>query len=197
MIENQKHKAPRVHLRENVQKVLAAITYVIAKAEARNTRVSQYDILKTIFLADKAHLNEYGRPVTFDNYVAMRAGPVASLSYDFLKENEAKLRKHHIPTTPWDRESGPSGRYYYSKANLIPYEGVLSESDKNALSNAWNVVKSLTFGQIKRLTHNDPAYIEAWEQDKNRGSFKMSYGMLFDSPDFEQAEAVEYLSKHM
>ena len=169
---------------------------MIALAEKERRRVTQYDILKSLFLADKIHLNKYGRPVTFDNYVAMRAGPVPSLAYDFLKEDKTALTKNCIKSTPWDREFSGGGKFVYSNANLIPYHGVLSDSDKDALYQAYNVISSLNFAQIRRLTHEEPAYIEAWKDSENRKAFGMSVGMLFDPPDFEQAEAVAFLSKH-
>ncbi len=195
MSETTQRKAPRVRLRSNLQKVLAAITHVIAVAEKQQVPVTQYDILKTLFIADKSHLNEYGRPITFDNYYAMRAGPVPSLAYDLLKENKRVLKDRNIAFLPWDRTRGHGGRYYYSKPNIGKFDGVLSDSDTLALSNALSVIQSLTFGQIRALTHNDPAYIEAWGDGGTDRSW-MSYGMLFDAPDFEKAETVEFLSKH-
>lgn len=196
MNEINQRKAPRVNLKPNIQKILAAITYVISIGEIKKIPITQYDILKALFLADKSHLNKYGRPITFDNYFAMKDGPVPSLSYDLLKENKARLKRLHLQSLPWDRKSGPGGIYYYSKANPIPYDGVLSESDKNAISDALQTIKSLTFTQIKRLTHADPAYIEAWDEGRNRRAYQMSYGMLFDAPDFEKAETIEFLSKY-
>ena len=194
MRETTQRKAPRVRLRANLQKILAAIIHVIAVAEKQRVPVTQYDILKALFIADKSHLNEYGRPITFDNYCAMRAGPVPSLAYDLLKGNKKVLKDRNISHLPWDRTPGHSGRYYYSKPNIVEFDDVLSRSDKLALSNALSVIHSLTFGQIRALTHNDPAYMEAWEES-GTGRFWMSYGMLFDSPDFEKAETVEFLSK--
>jgi uncharacterized phage-associated protein len=188
------HPAPRVTLTPNVEKITAAIAFVIALGEARRLSVTQYDILKTFFLADKTHLNKYGRPITFDNYYAMRAGPVPSLTYDLLKEKKAKLRKYKI-TLPWVRTSCPGGRFLYANARTI--DNMLSESDKNALSDAFTIIKSLTFPQIKKLTHDDPAYEEAWREESNEESFLMSLGMLFDSPDFEEAEALQFQSKNL
>ena len=190
-------KAPYVRLKPNLQKILAAITHVIALGDKHESAVTQYDILKSLFIADRSHLNKYGRPITFDNYVAMKAGPVPSLAYDLLKENQTKLSKHKITRLPWNRAQGPRGTMLYSNANPAAFCDVLSESDQLALSDAYNVITSLTFSQVKRLTHSDPAYIEAWEDNENRKAFGMSAGMLFDSPDYEQAEAVAFLSEHM
>ena len=197
MDSSPKRKAPLVRLKPNLQKILAAITHVIALGDRDNSAGTQYDILKSLFLADRSHLNKYGRPITFDNYVAMKAGPVPSLAYNLLKENKSALSKHRLAILPWERSPGPGGTFYYSRANLVMFDDVLSESDTMALSDAYRVVTSLTFSQIRRLTHSDPAYVEAWEDNENRKAFDMSVGMLFDSPDFEQAEAVAFLSRHM
>ncbi len=189
--------APRVRLKPNVQKVVAAITYVIARADARSMFVSQYDILKTIFIADKTHLNKFGRPITFDNYYAMRAGPVPSLTYDFLKEKSTALSSAHLHTLPWDRQDGGGGRFLYMNADPARIDDHLSESDKFALADAFTTVKSLTFGQIIALTHDDPAYKEAWQGgESEQKAFLMSLGMLFDAPDFDEAEALQFQSRH-
>ena len=70
-------------------------------------------------------------------------------------------------------------------------------SDVTALSDAFTAVKGMTFSQVRVLTHSDPAYIEAWKGDEDdKNAFLMSYGMLlFDSPDFETAERIQFLSK--
>lgn len=191
------HAAPRVTLKPNVEKIIAAIAYVIALGETRELSVTQYDILKTSFLADKTHLNKYGRPITFDNYFAMRAGPVPSLTYDLLQENKVKLKQYKITLLPWTRTSCPDGRVLYTNANVRTIDDMLSDSDKNALAAAFTIIKSLTFSQIKKLTHDDPAYEEAWREESDEKAFPMSLGMLFDSPDFEEAEALQFQSKNL
>jgi uncharacterized phage-associated protein len=171
---------------------------LIGKADARGRRLSQYDILKMIFLADKGHLNAYGRPVTFDNYYAMKEGPVPSFAYDLLKENRTAMKKAHLPTLPWRRTDQPevgTGRYFYFDADFSK-ETSLSESDKEALTDALATIRALTYSQIKRLLHADPAYLEAWQPDAPKKAFQMSYGMLLDAPDHEQAETVAFFSKH-
>jgi len=198
MTEATKHEAPRIELEPNIQKTLEAIGHVIAEGERRRVLVEQYDILKTLFLADKSHLNKFGRPVTFDNYFAMRAGPVPSLAYDLLKEDQVAIRKYGLSRLPWTkslREIG-SGRCYYSNAKDAVDDDVLSPSDVAALSDAFATVKGMTFAQVRVLTHSDPAYIEAWkDDDDDRNAHLMSYGMLFDSPNFETAERIQFLSK--
>jgi hypothetical protein len=56
-------------------RILAAMLFLMNE----HPGLTQCQIVKSIFLADEQHLNTYGRPVTFDNYVAMPRGPVPSL----------------------------------------------------------------------------------------------------------------------
>jgi len=191
-------RAPVVDLEPAEDKIVEAIAFVIAEATRRGLTVTQYDIVKTLFFADKAHLNAYGRPITFDNYRAMPHGPVPSLAYDLLKGFLSGLRRHRISELPWSRREAPeispnANVYFGAKAEWD--EDVLSESDVEALRDALVAVKSLTFGQIKRLTHEDPAYVEAWNPDESLSS-PMSYSLFFENADPEQAEVVLYLSKN-
>ena len=191
------HMAPRIRLEPNLAKIIGAITWIVAEGDRRKREITQYDVLKTLFLADKSHLNVYGRPVTFDNYYAMKDGPVASVAYNLLKEDKRTLNRYSIKRLPWKRsarESG-SGRYFYSNAKNTDHEDILSPSDVSALSDALTTIKSLTFSQIRKLTHSDAAYIEAWRDDGAKKSYSISYGMLFDSPNYEAAGTVEFLSK--
>lgn len=196
MNDTRQHEAPRIRLEEDVEKILAAIRYVIVEAGKKELSVTQYDIVKTIFLADRAHLNEYGRPITFDNYVAMEHGPVPSLTYDFLKGNDYILKKYGIKSFGWKKyDIKGSKKSKFSITKSYKDEGVLSASDKEALSSALIIVESLGFGQIRKLTHEDPAYEEAWKGDGEK-KHNMSYGMLFNSPDYEAAELVRHLSEN-
>ena len=72
----------------------------------------------------------------------------------------------------------------------------LSPSDIEELRAALVIIKSLTFSQIRRLTHEDQAYLEAWE-DEGDPRYPMSYSMLFDVPNPMAAEALSFLSKHV
>ena len=189
-------RAPLVELEPAEDKIIAAINFIVEESERRGLFVTQYDVVKTLFLADKNHLNTYGRPVIFDNYCAMEYGPVPSLAYNLLKGQTHRLRHHKVARLPWDSRKAPevnaNASVYY---NATPNWGddILSESDTESLQDALTTVKSLTFGQIKRLTHEDPAYVEAWDPDVSVNN-TMSYALFFENPNPEQAEIVSYLS---
>lgn len=191
-------KQPPIHeMVPATDKLIEAILFLISEGRDRECDVSQYDIVKSLFFADKSHLNRFGRPITFDNYVAMPNGPVPSLSYRILK-NEIDPSDFGLDYLPWDKISGehPNPKVFlYRNPARQPSQDVLSESDMDALRDAFATVKSLTFGQIRKLTHDDPAYIAAWG-DGESSNAPMSYGMLFDVPDYEEAEHLQFVSQH-
>ncbi len=189
-------KAPVVKLHENVDRIIYSIAFVISHANSREIKPTQYDIVKTLFLADRAHLNKWGRPVTYDNYCAMQHGPVPSVSYDLLKENKYIIRKFGIKDIPWKRYPAGTANHYLN-AQKLDFEDVLSPSDIEALKDAFSTVSSLGFTQIRKLTHEDAAYVDAWEDESNCKSFDMSLGLLFDTANYEEAERIAEQSEYV
>jgi|tagenome__1003787_1003787.scaffolds.fasta_scaffold20574121_2 hypothetical protein len=196
----QRHKAPVVEMVPNKERILEAILCLLNAASARSKRLTQYDIVKSMFLADRGHINKYGRPITFDNYVAMKHGPVPSFVYDILKDNAKFVRAYGDSGMPWTRVTAPgysNGTFHFIEPARQPDMDVLSESDVDALTDALAMVLSLSFGQIRKLTHDDPAYMDAWEEESDGGCFPISYGLLFDVPNFDLARDLAFLSGHI
>jgi uncharacterized phage-associated protein len=184
---------PRVkRLIEDKAKIQEAILYLMTE----KPNLSQYDIVKSLFLADRAHLNRYGRPVTFDNYVAMKDGPVPSLTYDALKPT---YRYKHTfgEDRPWtsvpDKDKPKVNRY---TALRKPDEEYLSGTDKKALDWALDTVLRLSFDQLRLLTHEDKAYKEAWARRGDAGAAKMRLNLLVEEHGKELEEELVYLSRH-
>lgn len=187
-----------VEMKPNVDRIVAALYFVMVEAQRQGRNVSQYDLVKTLFLADRAHLNEWGRPVTYDNYCAMFHGPVPSLAYDLLKGNEKAMRDHRLHGVPW--KSVPhikSTKHFVPVDDALNPQDFLSDSDTETLKSFLGVVQSLGFSQIRRLTHEDPAYLDAWREDGDRASYAMKLGLLFDEPNFEQAATLAEYSSHV
>lgn len=186
-----------MRLRPNKNKILGAITTVIAAAERQGHRLTQYDILKTMFLADRSHLNEYGRPITYDNYVAMTHCPVPSAVYDFLKGNEIALKEHSIAEVPWQKAPVGEGKFRYYSAQTEEFRDYLSESDLEALLSSLSIVKKLGFGQVRKLTHEDPAYLAAWQPNGGRAAYDMSLALFFEEPNMELARELSEFSEYV
>lgn len=192
-------RAPITPLRPKSDKIVASVAYLIRSAGEQGLQITQYDIVKSLFLADKAHLNRYGRPITFDNYTAMENGPVPSAAYNFLKRDNISMKTFRIKDFPWKSTPAPQiskqAEIFTLKDQDVSFDS-LSESDIEELDKALLRVKELGFGKIRALTHEDPAYLEAWDEKSRQRSFSMSLSLLFDKPNEEEARNLEFLSKH-
>ena len=184
-------------LHPDSRKIVAALAFLITESERKNYSPTQYDLIKALFLADRSHLNEWGRPVTYDNYVAMTHGPVPSLAYDFLKLNEYKMRQFGLDAFPWERTALSGGRFNYTPLEGMEFDEILSPSDQEALKSSLATIRKLSFGQIRRLTHEDQAYVEAWGRRNGSAASPMSLGLLFDEPNFEYAEHLSEFSPNV
>src|ERR1022692_1216766 len=70
-----------VRFRIDPQKTIVAMTYLVSK---ELPQMDKYKLAKLLFLADKRHLVEYGRPVTGDRYCAVKLGPIPSNGLNIL-----------------------------------------------------------------------------------------------------------------
>jgi uncharacterized phage-associated protein len=180
----------RQDLMPDVRKIVEAVLYVIRGHGAP----TQYDIVKTLFLADREHLNRYGRPITFDNYTAMTHGPVPSLAYDMIKPTW-EFERYVGQPCPWVSQPQGQGVNRFISTSRAPDNSVFSATDREELDKAIQVAKSLGFGQMRRLTHEDQAYIEAWTNRGEARANPMKLHLLLEEPDEDVADDLRYLSR--
>lgn len=182
-----------IEFRVDKEKTINVLLFLIKEANGRGVRPSQYDLVKTIFLADRAHLNSYGRPITFDKYFAMSHGPVPSFAYDCLKPSFI-WSAHNRSDAPW-RSEKVGNKHRFSMGDSEADARKLSASDRKYLSDALTTVLSLGFKQVRRLTHDDPAYIAAWRDEEGTYAFPMDMGLLLDEADDAAIDDIRYLSE--
>lgn len=193
-------RVQRPTLEANRRKIAECILLLIEEAEARGTYVTKYDIVKSFVVADVQHLNTYGRPVTFDNYYAMKDGPVPSAAYEMLGDAVDVAALHDVQGWPlWDKEPSPRDglkavRYIRPRrsANLR----VLSQTDISALKDALSLIKAQSFSDTRDMTHEYKAYKEAWREDAEKKSFLMAYGLLLDMPDDDLVSDIMHASHY-
>ncbi len=113
-----------------------------------------HDIAKLLYLADRLHLQRYGRLICGDDYVAMKHGPVASGIYDMLKAIRYGHSLHHFPEL--------KDAFQVNGYTVIPLRSPdlewLSDSDVECLTEAIDVYDHLSFNQLTELSHDD-----AWQ----------------------------------
>jgi len=73
---------PRVTFEYGPKPALNALAYL----QRRLPGLTRLEAFKLLYLADRHHLEIYGRPITGDRYAAMEKGPVPSRTYDFVKK---------------------------------------------------------------------------------------------------------------
>lgn len=182
-------------MQPNLPKILEAILHVIALGEKSGRPATQFEIAKTIFLADYRHLETYGRPVTYDNFIAMEHGPVPSATYNMLKPS-FNWQELGLERAPWrTKPLGEKARGYYGltrEANLRK----LSESDLALLDNSFSDVRAMGFGKTSDITHKIPAYEKAWNNRGARLGNPMDLRDLLPDFDEEMISDLQHLSKH-
>ena len=126
-------------------KALAAIHWMVAK----KTDLDLHTMLKSCYFADKAHLNEHGRPIFGATYRAMRFGPVPLEIYEMAKGEALWLAELDRPRYPWELD----GFKLRLRDNAVPALDALSKSDLIALKEAFRNCRAMTFNQRTSATH--------------------------------------------
>lgn len=121
--------------------------------------ISAFFSAKVLFLAEKDHLNRFGRPIIGDRFIAMENGPVPSVIYDWYKGN---LNLMGDPESIADAvEFNRNGRSIRATAKREPDLDFLSPSDIEALRAAIEFCKAKSFDVLSSITHRDPAWLAA------------------------------------
>ena len=137
----------------DITKAVEAIVYIASKAHVPDI----YHVGKILYFADIEHLQEYGRLICGDRYVAMKDGPVPSAVYDFLKDvrDERRVSRiyHHLTES-----FAVAGRPSHKVTNRREADlSVFSDSDIECLDRCIEEYGAKSFGELKAKSH-DRAY---------------------------------------
>lgn len=179
----------------NDSKILEAILLVIEVAEACGKMATQFDIAKTIFLADLRHLESYGRPITFDNFFAMKFGPVPSRTYDMLKPN-FDWAAIGLEGAPWHTLQVNAQTREYCRPKRSANRRKLSGTDISLLNQSFQDVKAMGFGRTSDVTHQLPAYQNAWGSRGSLEAKKMDLRELLTDFDQDMIADLEFASRY-
>lgn len=143
-------------------KAVAAIAYLVQR-----TGESLYPVLKMLYLADKTHLEKYGRFIVGDQYVAMAKGPVPSATYDMLKFVRGERQYF---------EEGQLAKSAFGLDRLThrfdllhaPDLDALSESDIECLTEAANACVNRGSRFVRDASHDD-----AWRATSRNGAMSV------------------------
>jgi hypothetical protein len=158
------------------RKVLAAVLWMLRQQDG----LDLHTIAKAAYFADKAHLNQYGRPIFGATYRAMKFGPVPLEIYEMLKQEPIYLPELDREAYPWTLR----GYRMFRATDEDCAEGHMSPSDMRCLRDGFEQSVAMTFDERTAATHG---------ADWQRAALGvMDYAdMLDETPD--KAERVEEL----
>lgn len=130
-----------------------AVTCYLASRSGETT----YTILKMVYVADRCHLERYGRPITGDHFIAMKEGACPSKIYDSMKVLRGEENKNYLPNSEKYLEVDPTTHDVSVKD--MPSMDVLSASDIECLDEVISVLKRLGRWEIHKMAHD-----AAWEK---------------------------------
>jgi hypothetical protein len=158
-------------------KALAAILWMLDRS---GRTLDLHTILKTCYFADKAHLNQHGRPIFGASYRAMRFGPVPQEIYEMTKCEPIWLPELDGDSYPWALE----GHWLRRTSNEHADFSSLSESDMEAIKLGFDLSQGTTFNERTAATHGPD-----W-QAANMGV--MRYEDMIEDSEFKE-DTVAYL----
>lgn len=130
-----------------------ALEVILFIANGLKGSATFHSISKILYLSDKAHLQEYGRMICGDRYIAMEYGPVPSAIYDMMKV----AGKRKSIDVDWDdiiqdAMSVAHGRNIIAKraCNM----DLLSESELECIQQTIAKFGKISFGALVEITHD-------------------------------------------
>lgn len=125
----------------------------------------KYQVVKFFYLADREHLNRYGRPITCDAYYALPFGPVASNAMDLVEGDKYTMRKIGIDDLPFKTEvvivDGKPITYIREPLRDVNFD-LFSKSDIKVFNAIIEKFRDKSFDELFDLTHEHFAYKRAW-----------------------------------
>lgn len=144
------------------EKALAVAAYL-----ASRTGETMYTILKMVYLADRCHLERYGRPITGDDFIAMKQGACPSKIYDSMKVLRGEARKNYLPES--EKYLEVDSETHDVAVKDMPSMEVLSASDLECLDEVVSIHKRLGRWVIHKMSHD-----AAWEKTNRNATMSVA-----------------------
>lgn len=155
------------------------------------TDLTKLKAVKLLYLADRAHFLEHGRPILGDRYIAMDLGPVPESSYQLLgaliAPDEVSTDEAHdalIRSFAVERDR----RYPTLQSLQAPDMDVFSDSEEAALKQTLEQYGSKSARRLVDITHEHVAYKMADARRPNGSSVDLPYEYFFEYRDTPVSE---------
>lgn len=144
-----------------IDKAIVVLGYFV-----EHTRESMYSLMKLMYLADKLHLERFGRFIVGDTYCALQQGPVPSHTYNMMK---------HLRGEQQDEAFAIAEKFFaYRDGHALELlqrvdMEELSLGEISCLEAIYDVYKSLGKWGVRDLSH-DTAWANAWDSKRSKKS---------------------------
>jgi hypothetical protein len=135
----------------NSNKAVEALAYIAQQYPG----VTPFFVSKILYFAEKRHLNEWGRPIVADTYIAMQAGPVPSTVKDYIEGNFSQVTRPETLSDAVRIEKGPKYLHVYP-GRRPPDLSLLSETDVECLDRG--IIFCRKTPELSELTHREKAW---------------------------------------
>lgn len=136
----------------NFKRAVQCLNYFATK---EGGKINKMKAIKLIWLSDRLHIRKYGKPITFDKYVAMKNGPVPSSIRDFTQDCSPFLEDVEIQYR--DAFITPISKYDLETTNE-PELKVLAKTNVKVMDEVYQVFGDKTHFELSDLSHNFPEW---------------------------------------
>jgi uncharacterized phage-associated protein len=164
-----------MHLKYREEKATQAAAYLLHLAGGS---MNYMKLIKVLYLAEREALVRWGRPITFDRYVAMRHGPVLSGTYDRITDQPDPAHPSY-----WNTLISPPNNYVVSLLEDPPPKEQLSEAEESLLGETFEKCRSMNEWQVRDLTHELPEWT-----DPEGSSVPISIRDILQSEGFDESD---------
>jgi uncharacterized phage-associated protein len=176
-----------------LDKIVELLLYLAHKRPGAD----KYQAVKFFYLADREHLNRYGRPITFENYYALSYGPVASNALDLLNHDLDTLKQAGLNALPFQTEigktkNGTETTYIRKPLRDVNYD-LFSKSDIKIFDEVIAKYGNCSFDDLFNVTHEHFAYLNAWNHRRQGNRAQMYYDEMIDD-EKKRADVVDDLA---
>lgn len=155
---------------EDILKIKATLLYIAGKYE---NGVDYIKLFKLLYLAQKAHLSKYGRPIVNDDFYAMKAGPAPSIMYNICKVADGERSEECLENAARSiavetKKMSRGNDVKHVKVCEVPDMDELSTSDIECIDEVYTKYGKLSSSKLSTITH-DSAWKKNWDEAKAEG----------------------------
>jgi uncharacterized phage-associated protein len=134
--------------KHNIDKLIQVAAYILKELGSIS---DMHKLFKVMYFAEKDYLSKFGRMITGDNFIAMKYGPVPSLTFDIFKT----VRGDSIFKVDYYSEIFDVKEYIITLLKDFEEYDEISEAELNSIDWSVNTYKNYNFDDLSDLSHDD------------------------------------------